>query len=106
VTVTTPAQAGSRARRPDVSEQIAAATRSVPGVAGLHGGTFGEIATYLPARRVIGVRVGPDRVEIHLTVAWDAPVGATAAAVRAAVRALVDQPVDVTVEDIVLPSIT
>lgn len=84
-----------------LSEQIAAAARSVEGVADLHGGMFGEVGTYLPGGRVTGIRITGDRVEVHVTLYWDHPVRATADAVRAAVEPLVDQPVYVTVEDLV-----
>jgi hypothetical protein len=83
------------------SEQIAAAARSVEGVADLHGGMFGEVGTYRPGGRVAGIRIAGDRVEVHVTLYWDYPVRATADAVRAAVEPLVDRPVCVTVEDLV-----
>jgi hypothetical protein len=85
----------------ELSEQIAAAARSVAGVADLHGGMFGEIGTYLPGGRVAGIRIAGRRVEVHVTLYWDYPVRATADAVRRAVEPLVDQPVFVTVEDLV-----
>jgi uncharacterized alkaline shock family protein YloU len=84
-----------------LSEQIAAAARSVEGVADLHGGMFGEVGTYFRGGRVAGVRVAGDRVEVHVTLYWGHPIRATADAVRAAVEPLVDQPVYVTVEDLV-----
>ena len=85
----------------ELSEQIAAAARSVEGVADLHGGMFGEVGTYLPGGRIAGIRITGDRVEVHVTLYWDHPVRATADVVRAAVEPLVDQPVYVTVEDLV-----
>jgi uncharacterized alkaline shock family protein YloU len=85
----------------ELSEQIAAAARSVEGVADLHGGMFGEIGTYLPGGRVAGIRIAGERVEVHVTLYWEYPVRATADAVRSAVEPLVDQPVYVTVEDLV-----
>ena len=39
------------------ADVVAAAVRSVPGVAGLHAGMFGEVGTYLPGRRVAGIRI-------------------------------------------------
>ncbi len=84
----------------ELAERIAAAARSVEGVADLHGGMFGEIGTYLPGGRVAGIRIAGGRVEVHVTVYWDYPVRATAEAVRSAVEPLVDQPVYVTVEDL------
>lgn len=88
--------------RPDatVADRVAAATRSVPGVAGLHPGAYGEVATYLPGRRITGVRVGDDRTEVHVIVRFGVPVLATADAVRAAVLPLVGTRVDVGIEDV------
>jgi hypothetical protein len=37
-------------------EAVAAAAQGCPLVAGLTGGRFGEIATYRPGRRILGVR--------------------------------------------------
>lgn len=37
-------------------DRVAAAVLAHPAVAGLHGGTFGDITTCLPGRRVAGVR--------------------------------------------------
>lgn len=85
----------------DDAERIAEAVTAVDGVAALHAGMFGEVATYLPGRRVQGIRIGPDRVDVHVSLALDAPVRATAAAIQAAVGAITDLPVDVTVEDLV-----
>jgi len=78
---------------------VAAAVLTVPGVIGLHGGMFGETATYLPGRRVPGVRLTEDVTDIHLSVVYGASV-ATAQQVRTAVAALVTGPVNVTVEDV------
>ncbi|MEU4396783.1 hypothetical protein [Kribbella sp. NPDC023855] len=91
-------------RQPDLSELVAAAVLAVPGVAALHGGAFGEVATYLPGAKIAGVRITDDRIQVHLAVAAGYPVHDLADAVRAAVRPLAGQPVDVTIEDVVLPS--
>lgn len=91
---------GSRA---DTVDAVAAAVRAVPGVVDLHGGTMGEVGTYLPGRRVLGVRLRPQVTDVHVTVAYGAPVRETAAAVRTAVGLVVPGPVDVTVEDVVGP---
>lgn len=83
------------------ADAVAALVRTVPGVAGLHPGMFGEVGTYLPGRRVDGVRIIDDVIEVHITVWSDAAVRDTAARVRSAVSAAFrDTPVDVTVEDI------
>lgn len=87
-----------------LADEVAAAARAVPGVVGLHTGTFGEVATYLVGRRVDGVQIRPDSCAVHLVLAWGAPVLATADLVRAAVAPLVGTPVDISVEDVLDPS--
>ncbi|MGV8968361.1 MAG: hypothetical protein ACOH2F_19015 [Cellulomonas sp.] len=87
-----------------LADAVANAVLAVPGVVGLHTGTFGEIATYLAGRRVEGVQIRPDSCAVHLVLAWGAPVLATADRVRAVVGPLVGTPVDVSVEDVVGPS--
>ena len=87
-----------------LADAVANAVRAVPGVVGLHTGTFGEVATYLAGRRVDGVQIRPDGCSVHLVLAWGAPVLATADLVRAAVAPLVGIPVDVSVEDVLAPT--
>lgn len=89
-------------RQPDRADVIAAAVSGVDGVAALHGGLFGEAATYLPGRRVTGVRLSDDGVEVHVTVSYGRRVHAVADAVRTAVASLVTGSVDVIVEDVEL----
>ena len=84
----------------ELADLVAAAVLTVPGVISLHGGLFGETATYLPGRRVPGVRLTEDVTDIHLSVVYGAPVFATAQQVRTAVAALATGPVNVTVEDV------
>jgi len=85
-----------------LADAVATSVRAVPGVADLHPGTFGEVATYLAGRRVSGVRLGPDgSAEVHVVVRMGVPVLATADLVRAAVAAVVPGPVDVAVQDVV-----
>ncbi|MGK3206059.1 hypothetical protein [Amycolatopsis sp. MEPSY49] len=69
---------------PDAA-RIAAAVRALPGVAGLHGGRFGEIATLDPPRRIEGVRVRENDVTIAVTAHVPMVAAELAAAVRAAV---------------------
>lgn len=88
----------------ELVDVIAAAVRAVPEVANLHTGAFGEVATYLPGRRVGGIRLQPERCEIHVVIRWGSPVLATAAAIRAAAAASVTGPVDVTIEDVIGPA--
>ncbi len=90
----------------ELADRVAAAVLTVRGVTGLHGGMFGETATYLPGRRVPGVRLTENVTDIHLTLTYGAPVFATAQQVRTAVAALVPGPVNVTVEDVAPPTDT
>ena len=47
-------------------DAIAAAVSACPTVAGLSGGIAGEVATYLPGRRVTGVRIDAATVTVHV----------------------------------------
>jgi hypothetical protein len=85
----------------ELVDRIAAAVTVVAGVAHLHGGMFGEAATYLPGRRVAGIRLGEDGTDVHVSLLFGYPLRPTAEAVRDAVAALVSGPVHVTVEDVV-----
>ena len=87
----------------DLAERIAAAVRAVPAVHDLHGGVFGEVATYLPGRQVGGVRLTERGCEIHVAAVAGIPLAETVAAVRVAVAPLVAGPVDIVVEDVVVP---
>lgn len=85
----------------DDAETVAQTVAAVPGVVTLHRGMFGEVATYLPGRRIPGIRIADGRIEVHVVIAVGAPIRETAAAIRqAVVAALPSATVDVTVEDI------
>jgi uncharacterized alkaline shock family protein YloU len=88
----------------ETADQVAALVLAVPGVERLHPGRFGEVATYLPGRRVTGVKLGEDRVEIHLVLRFGAAIRAVAQEVHAVVAAVVDVPVQVFVEDLTAPN--
>ncbi|WP_137149517.1 Asp23/Gls24 family envelope stress response protein [Mycolicibacterium sp. CR10] len=90
-----------RANPADLVDGIAEAVSAVDGVAGLHGGMFGEAATYLPGRRVAGIRLDEHGTEVHVSLLFGYPVRPTAEAVRDAVAPLVSGPVHVTVEDVI-----
>ncbi len=86
------------------AEAVSTAVERCPTVAALFGGALHEVATYLPGRRVSGVRVRDDRVEVHVVVRWGVNVEELDAEVRAAVAPLVgDRAVDVHVADLELP---
>ncbi len=83
------------------ADRVAEAARSVPGVTGLGGGAAGAVATYLPGRRVPGVRIDDEVVAVHVTVSLDRPLMRVAASVRAAVSPLAyGRAVDVVIEDV------
>ncbi|PRX50038.1 hypothetical protein B0I33_102154 [Prauserella shujinwangii] len=85
------------------ADLIAAAVRAVPEVSGLDSGRFGDIATYLPGRRVVGVRIRPEEIAIGVISRYPASVAEVASAVRAAIGRG-DRPVRVAVMDMVLPA--
>ncbi|RVW01494.1 Asp23/Gls24 family envelope stress response protein [Rhodococcus spongiicola] len=91
---------GSPTAPVSAAERAAEAALAVPGVAGLHGGEFGTIATYLPGRRITGVQINADSCAVHLILRYPADLFETAERVRTAVRSIVGIPVDVTIEDI------
>jgi len=84
----------------ETADEVAALVLAVPGVTQLHPGRFGEVATYLPGRRVTGVKLTDDRVEVHVVVTYNAPIRALAQQIHAAVAAVVTVPVQVFVEDL------
>ncbi|SIS22453.1 hypothetical protein [Williamsia sterculiae] len=86
------------------ADALVAAVTSVPGVTGLSGGRFGEVATYLTGRRVAGVRFDEDGGEVHIVVDLHRSVLTTAEAVRTAAEQALGKPVTVVVEDIDAPA--
>ena len=84
-----------------MAEAIAAAVTSVPGVARLASGKFGQIATYAPGRKVNGIRFAGDDVEVHVVAEWVESLRQLADDVRAAVDTLgTGRSVSVFVDDI------
>lgn len=99
-----PEGATSTAGAAALADEVAAAVLAVPGVAALDAGTVGAAATYLPGRRVAGIRLpgGPgEATEVAVSVRFGAAVAEVADQVRRAVTALVTGPVDVHVTDVV-----
>lgn len=108
--MSTPSEAVDAEQQPtdaaDPAERVAAAVCALDAVHDLHGGVLGEIATYLPGRRIAGVRVGEDGAAVHVVLTWGAAITPATDAVRATVRAALDAPalrVDVVVEDVAGP---
>ncbi|MFC5830217.1 hypothetical protein [Nonomuraea insulae] len=88
-----------------VSEALAIAerARACAGVAGLSGGRFGTVATYLPGERLTGVSTDAREVEIAIVATLDRPLPETAEEVRRAVAGLAgDRPVNVRIDDIIV----
>ncbi len=81
---------------------VAAAVVAVPGVVRLEAGRFGEVSSFLPGERVLGVRVSPERAEVHVVIGASANAVEVADAVRVAVVAALGEavPVDVHIDDI------
>ncbi len=87
----------------ELADAVVFAVTAVPGVAGMHSGRFGEVATYLPGRRVSGVRVRSELVEVHVTVQWGFDLLPTADAIRTVAELVAARPVDVVIQDVLGP---
>lgn len=86
-------------------DALAAAVRSCAGVDDLDRGPLGSVATYLPGRQLLGIRIGSDRVTLQVRGKWDVPVGELAAQIRLAVAPLVaGRTVDIIVADLADPA--
>ena len=80
---------------------VAAAVLACPGVAALDSGQFGEVASYLPGRKVAGVMVSGGRVKVQVRVRWAVPAPDLAQKIAAALVPLTGHyPVDVAIADI------
>jgi hypothetical protein len=94
---------GARVTPGELADRVAEAVLSVPGVHDLHGGVLGEVATYLPGRRVTGIRLLDGVTQVHLVLSWSAPMSDTVDEVRARVSAIVPGAVHLAVEDVAGP---
>jgi hypothetical protein len=85
-------------------DAVAAAVRGCPAVHDLDGGRLGGVATYLPGRRVPGIRIEDDRIEVHVRAVWNQPVGLVAQQIRAVLATLSGgRVIDVVLTDIAEP---
>ncbi len=87
----------------EVADRVRAAVVAVPGVADMHSGSFGEVATYLPGRKVDGVRVRTDVTEVDVVLDWGVHVLETADRDRASVQAITGPTVTVVIQDVAAP---
>lgn len=59
----------------DLAVELVSAITAIPGVAGLHGGEYGNIALLYPGARIPGLRIhgaaGSERLEVHVVVDLD-----------------------------------
>jgi hypothetical protein len=86
---------------PALAERVAEATLACPDVLMLSGGMVGEVATYLPGRRVTGVRVSDAVVEVHVVARYGPAMDEIGAQVRAALTPFVgERTVAVTIDDL------
>jgi hypothetical protein len=69
-------------------DAVAAAVRACPAVDGLRGGGPGEVATYLPGRRIVGVQVTPAGLVVAVRGRWGVSATALAGQIRSVVAAL------------------
>jgi hypothetical protein len=81
-------------------DAVVALVRASPGVQDLYGGSP-EVATYLPGRRVLGVRVTGPTVQIQVRALWGMALPRIGAGIQAAVAPLAGgRAVDVMIADI------
>lgn len=92
------------ADRSDRAADVAAAVLRHPAVAGLDGGPFGTVVSYLPGRRrVLGVRIGigAEPVELSVVARLGTPFPRLADELGRIVREMLGPvPVEVTVADV------
>lgn len=89
-----------------LAERVAAVVTAHPAVARLYGGTFGDVATYLPGRRLVGIRIGEgsEPVELGVVLTLDRPIPGVVRALRRQVSELCGgAAVDIVVGDVVVP---
>ncbi|MHC3000738.1 Asp23/Gls24 family envelope stress response protein [Gordonia sp. GN26] len=84
----------------DPVDDLADAVLAVPGVAALHGGLLGEVATYLPGRRVAGIVLDADIGEVHIVADMSFDLQTVAATVRDTAERIAGRTFAVVVEDI------
>ncbi|MCO1574849.1 MULTISPECIES: hypothetical protein [unclassified Crossiella] len=90
----------------ELADRIAQVVLTHPSVVSLHGGAYGQVLSYLPGRKVIGVRSTGDGepVEVGVVLRFGEPLPEVVTELRQRVRQVTGAvPVDITVVDVVEP---
>ncbi len=89
------------------AERVGTVVEAVPTVARLSGGSLGaEVATYLPGKRVLGVKVDDEAVTVHVVARWPSVLPDVANDIRKAVVPLVGtRRVEVSIDDLDVPGL-
>ena len=86
-------------------EAVARRVEECPGIASLSSGPVGLAASYLPGKRVEGVRVTDDLVEVHVVARWGVTTQAVDREVRGAASSMTaGRRLDVFIEDVDVPA--
>ena len=86
------------------ADAVSTAVLACDSVSGLSAGSVEEVATYLPGRRVKGIRVRDEVVEVHVVARWGTPLPDVGRQVQAAVAPLAaGRSIVVAIEDVDLP---
>jgi len=87
------------------AEAVAKRVLQSRSVSALYPGGAVEVATYLPNKRISGVRVREDEVEVHIVARWSSRLPEVAEEVRALVTPLAGGlPVSVYIDDVDSPA--
>lgn len=88
-------------------DALVAATLACPYVAAMSGGELGEVATYLPGRRIRGIRIGNETLDVHVVGTYGPAIGDIVNQVRDAVEGLAPgRTLSVHVDDLDVPPST
>lgn len=86
------------------AESVAASVLESRSVVDLFSGDAVEVATYLPGKRVKGVRVRENEIEVHVVARWGSSMAAVADEIRRSVEPVAGGlPVSVFIDDVNSP---
>lgn len=86
--------------QPD-ADAISTAVLGCRDVLGLSAGQYGEVATYLPGRRVAGVRITGNQVTVHVVARYGPPLHEVSARIHRMLGPLTGGlPVEVVIDDV------